>query len=238
MVDLAPNDTLAHVVLQPAEHGAYVDLSAQRGHDALRELCHDLLQPVATIGALLAAAQVETKLPRATKDRLNQVSLEVKRLVELCHHGLDHGAAHAAVALDDVVSQVVATAALTAPGTVHARTQPAVVGGDSTALRRAVANLLDNAIRAAGRGGEVVATVRVDGPWVRVTVADSGAGFGTGASGVAGLGLRIAARVAHDHGGELAVGASVELGGAEVTLSVPAAPPYGGMSGLGGAVTR
>ena len=194
---------------------------AHANREALRELCHDLLQPVSTIAALVAAAHVEVDLQAPTRDRLGQVSAEVKRLVELCRHCLSDEDAYSAVLVHDLAAEVAAGTSLTSPGTVGVRASPAVVYGDATALRRAITNLVENGVRAAGPGGTVLLSVTASGSTVSIAISDSGAGFGTGEHGVAGLGLRIAARVAHAHGGQLTIGESTELGGAEVVLSLP-----------------
>ncbi|MEU9121565.1 HAMP domain-containing sensor histidine kinase [Streptomyces sp. NPDC048506] len=114
--------------------------------------------------------------------------------------------------------------------TVDAR--PTVVTGDPDLLRRAVANLLDNALthgHAPGRPATVDITVTADGT---LTVDDAGPGvspalahslferFHSGADST-GLGLSIASWVAHAHNGTLTVDASAR-GGARFTLKLPA----------------
>ncbi len=51
------------------------------------------------------------------------------------------------------------------------------IEGDKEGLKRAVANLVDNAIRYAPKGSEVVLAVGVDGPWGWVAVKDRGPGI-------------------------------------------------------------
>ncbi len=192
--------------------------------DALRELCHDLLQPAATIGAVVAAMQIEASLPPETRDRLRQVTLEAKVISDLCHSVLYHRDPEPTdVQLDELAAEVGAAAGMNSEGTVSVHRQPSTVRGEPAALRRALWNLVDNARRAAGPDGHVSVTVTAAEGFASVSVADSGGGFGNGQSGVAGLGLRIAARVAEEHGGGLSIGRSDELGGAEVTLTVPCA---------------
>jgi signal transduction histidine kinase len=208
--------------------------AALRQHDVLRELCHDLLQPAATISAVAAAAQLEAELPPATRARLSQVTLEAQRIAELCRHVLRDSVETEAVLLDELAAEVVAAATVTSAGSVRVQgSQSAVVDGDAAALRRALWNLVDNGVRAAGPGGTVTVTVAVVGDWAEMTVADSGGGFGTGHTGLGGFGLGIAARVAREHGGDLSWGRSRDLGGAAVTLAVPVAsavPPERGVS--------
>ena len=99
------------------------------------------------------------------------------------------------------------------------------------AVCRAVLNLLDNAARYAGPGGEVALSARVEGDLLAVTVTDSGPGFPAEAlvragkelytsaareDGHTGWGLCYARQAARDHGGELRLwntdrGAAAEL---------------------------
>ncbi len=113
---------------------------------------------------------------------------------------------------------------------VTVRTEPVVVVADLNLLRRAVANLLGNALvhgHVPDEPAEVELTVTADGT---LTVGDAGPGvpreladslfqrFRSGsASGSSGLGLSIASWIAHAHGGTLDASTSPR-GGARFTL--------------------
>lgn len=108
---------------------------------------------------------------------------------------------------------------------------------DGEAVRRAVLNLLDNAIKHGREGGTVEAGARAEGEDICLSVADDGPGIGprdrkdlfgrfvrgrTDASGT-GLGLHFAEQVAHAHGGRVDL-VSEEGRGCVFTLRLPANP--------------
>jgi len=120
--------------------------------------------------------------------------------------------------------------------------EPLTCTGDQDGIRRAVDNLLTNALRHAPEGSAVAVSVTDDEDCVRVTVRDEGAGFPpeflpvafdrftraddargrgdeTEAAG-AGLGLAIVRSIMVRHGGRATAGNRPD-GGAEVTLRWP-----------------
>ncbi|MFD7326415.1 sensor histidine kinase [Streptomyces sp. NPDC059875] len=136
--------------------------------------------------------------------------------------------------LDQLVEAVVADT----PAEGHrvtVRAEETVVVADPELVRRAVANLLGNAL-AHGHDPGVPADVRIevtrDGT---VTVEDSGPGLPPGVAeslferfrsgaGSTGLGLSIASWVAHAHGGSLSAGRGERDGGARFVLRLPVGP--------------
>ncbi|HSV40492.1 MAG TPA: ATP-binding protein [Nocardioidaceae bacterium] len=89
-------------------------------------------------------------------------------------------------------------------------------------LIRAVRNLVDNAVRAAGDVGTVEVTVRRARGRVVLEVEDDGPGFGV-LKPQTGHGLVCVRQFADRYGGTVKFGRS-NLGGARVSLSVPLAP--------------
>jgi signal transduction histidine kinase len=123
----------------------------------------------------------------------------------------DLGAVVAQVAkLYDGVKRGIAVTADAAPGLPPAR-------ADAAQLRRALINLVDNAVAATSEGGRVRIAVRLADGRARLSVEDDGPGippadrervfdpdFSTKGRG-SGLGLAIVARIAAEHGGSVRV---------------------------------
>lgn len=122
--------------------------------------------------------------------------------------------------------------------TCRASTPLPTVTWDAEAVRRAVLNLLDNAIKHGRQGGRVEAGAFADGEAVCLSVSDDGPGIGrrerkdlfsrfvrgrTEAPGT-GLGLHFAEQIAHAHGGRVDL-VSEEGCGCVFTLRLPACPP-------------
>jgi signal transduction histidine kinase len=117
---------------------------------------------------------------------------------------------------------------------------PVVAEVDNELLERALANLVDNALKFCGPGAQVLLSARSDASRVMLTVQDSGPGIApqeqahlfdrfyqarqstapaTGEGGK-GLGLAIVKRIAELHGGTAAID-SLEGRGTAVTLTLP-----------------
>jgi signal transduction histidine kinase len=190
--------------------------------DAVRELCHDLRQPVATISALVAAAETEPDLPPGVRRWLEQITGESRRISEMIHHVLEDTLAFEPLDAGKAVREVVDWARITYKGrldfVLEIDDEPLVIA-DRVLLRRGFSNLLENAVRAAGPKGSVaVAVGRRDG-WIQVDVSDSGEGDGSPQG--TGLGLRIVERLTRTHYGDLAF-LRAPLGGVRVRLRLPA----------------
>lgn len=119
--------------------------------------------------------------------------------------------------------------------------QPCMIQGDGAQLQTAVVNLIRNAIQAMEAQSVssrqlVLELVRTPGE-LRVVVADSGPGFpedvaeggswellrSTKSTGM-GLGLFLAQTAAANHHGDVHIGRSSQLGGAEVVINLPLSP--------------
>lgn len=116
-----------------------------------------------------------------------------------------------------------------------------VVLGSTSALRRAIASLVDNALAHEHPGGTITLRVRSHGDRVLIDVQDDGVGVAPAAMGTLfdrfshghthtatggprryGIGLALVREIAHAHRGDITV-AQTPGGGATFTLSIPAA---------------
>ena len=200
--------------------------SAERQRRFVADAAHELRSPLARMRAELEVdrAHPDSADPAATRASVLDEAVTLQRLVDdllLLARG-DAGALDVRagpVDLDDVVARQVAEHRGGLPIDTR-QVRPVQVRGDETQLRRAVANLLGNAVRHA-RSTVTVTLTEDDGRAV-LTVADDGPGIpaeerdrvferftrlddARSADGGAGLGLAIARDIAERHGGGLAL---------------------------------
>jgi signal transduction histidine kinase len=208
------------VVIQPQRR------QFRRRHDDLgpggrAELCHDLREPAAAIVMLADAADQESGDPLAVRRRLRQILSQARWLATL----LDASADGDAPRLLDLGGLVVdclepVTVLATASVRVEASVGGPFVEARPIALRRAVANVVANAVRAAGSGGELVVRIQNrDNGDVAIEVEDDGPGFGRIPT-AHGLGLLITEAALRSMGGGLEIAAAAS-GGARVCVRIP-----------------
>ncbi|MFJ9809600.1 sensor histidine kinase [Streptomyces sp. NPDC101158] len=205
----------------------------------LADAAHDLRTPAAALRTLAETALRGETDGAEVHRRTLRLAEGMGRLVDglLTRARLMSGTAvpdRRPLRLDQLVEAVAAEAGESTAGAHRIRVdaEETVVAADPDLLRRAVGNLLGNALthgHAPGALADVLVTVTRDGT---VTVEDAGPGlppevagalferFRSG-SGSTGLGLSIASWVAHAHGGTLTAGSS-EHGGARCVLRLPA----------------
>lgn len=187
----------------------------------VREVVHDMRQPLAAMAALVAAVEGRDDIPPDVRWSLDRIKDQLGHLRELSHRVLDSDGVRCLLAIDELVAEVVSDAEL-----AHGRAiemvgygQAVLVVGDAVSLRRAVSNLLENACRAAGPRWVRVAVSRGDGD-VRVDVSDGGPGFANGPPGSSSLGLTIVHSIARQHGGRVVMD-SANPDGATVSIVLP-----------------
>ena len=198
----------------------------------LRELCHDLSVPAASIKLLAQAAAAESDPGPSVRARLRQIASEAGRITDICGHVLEQPIADNTADLHVLAADVAGSARSRYAGVIELSADAVTAAAHPVAATRILSNIVDNACRAAGPGGRVRLAVRRDGDQATVIVTDSGPGFGHAPSGKASLGLTIVATMVRRSGGTVRMGGS-DCGGTAVTVTLPAALPQGLVPGRG-----
>lgn len=210
------------------------------------DAAHQLRTPLAALKVELSHAERETD-PEQRRLAMQQLGEGVERLARLVHQLLGLARAEPGaltrVAFSDVslgpllrevTTRFVPMALRADVDLGYEELGHATVRGDALLLEEAVSNLIDNALRYAGRGARVTVRLRLDGAHACVEIEDNGPGVpvselphlgarfhrcpGSPAGG-SGLGLSIVREVATLHGGSAAFALD---GGLRVTLTLPA----------------
>jgi signal transduction histidine kinase len=206
-------------------------------------LAHEVRSPMNAIG--LAAQRLERKLQEkgelqalARRVRREVVRLEtiLREFLELAspvsrqRKSVDLGA------LGREVCDLLGAEAEECEVVLEPPAGSASVDADSGAIRRAMINLVRNAVQASPAGGRVSVAVTEDDEEATVSITDEGTGvdpdiqdrifdaFVTGRPSGTGLGLALVRRVAEEHGGIAAL-TNRPSGGAEALLRLPRTAP-------------
>lgn len=205
--------------------------SADRGHGPgseiglrlLRQICHDVRQELAIIQALVELVATKPDMPEQSLRRLDQICGRTSYITEMMQQVIERTASVNDLDLAAFVTDVVADVQLRTETRCQLQASPSRVVADPVLLRRAVLNMLDNAVRAAGHAGFVSVRVSGAGDDVLIDVEDNGPGFGAATPGLASLGLAVVDECARTHGGRVDSGTRRD-GGAFVRLRLPSVP--------------
>lgn len=210
-----PRDDLDEIMIGIDAAASELDGSISRLRLFSQNVAHELRTPLARLRATLEATN---DVPQAALDRTDDVirTLDsVQRIARLSHRP-DPGTL-SAVSLRDVVTLCEDLFAEVATENGQrlqvVLEEPAVVLGDHQLLSQMLANLVENAIRYAGKGAEI--TIRADGR--NLSVHDTGPGFtdeqdmtepfarasNARNKGGTGLGLALVKTIAQYHGAVL-----------------------------------
>jgi signal transduction histidine kinase len=201
----------------------------------LRELCHDLTMPAASIRLLASVAAKESDRDPVLRTRLRQIADEAGRIADICGYFLDPARKAGPCDLRALADGAADSARSRYGGTIEVLAETVSVAAHPVDVVRILANLLDNACRAAGPSGRVRLVVERDGDRARLIVTDSGRGFGHGDPGRASLGLAIVVALVRRSDGALQMDTS-DLGGLAVSVTLPGAACSGTGSAGRGAV--
>jgi signal transduction histidine kinase len=150
------------------------------------QTAHDLRAPMGRLSRALRVAQdaepgeAQASAIVTARVELDRILALMDGLLEIAHAGADGPQGFAEVDIGDVTTRAVElfrAVAEDAGVALIARTGEAVVIGDSVALMRVAANLLDNSIKFTPRGGEVTIETGVEGDTAFLEVTDTGPGI-------------------------------------------------------------
>jgi two-component system sensor histidine kinase CreC len=220
--------------------------------DYVQTLTHELKSPLSAIRG--ASELLQEPMPEADRQRFaGNITREAQRIQELVDRMMELAAIESRRALDKVRSvalpalmeDVAASARTTGAGRgigVKVEIEPAaaaaVVEGDPFLLRRAVANLVDNAVDFSPDGAVVVLSLAARRRTVEIRVRDQGPGIPDYASAKVfekfyslerprhgrrstGLGLAFVRQIAQLHGGRATLANAVDGAGAVAVLMLP-----------------
>jgi len=177
--------------------------------EIVRQFAHDLRQPLAAVITLASAAFADLQAPEPVLQRLRLIAGEaawMAKMVDDLLAGAGDESGIEPVEISALVRDVVASELLTYRGRITVRQvdtdEPRYVMAVNTRLRRALANVLANATRAAGSDGQVEVTERAETCAIVIEVADNGPGFGQ-VERVHGIGLEIAVQMLEECGGRM-----------------------------------
>jgi signal transduction histidine kinase len=190
----------------------------------LRELCHDLIESAASIKLLAIAAGPDAGPDPSVEHRLRLIATEAGRIADICGQVLNLPSRLEPVRLDVLAAEAADRARLRHGGTIEVISDPVTLNIHPAVVVRILNNLLSNACRAAGRGGQVRLLVALDAGRARLSVADSGEGLGRGKAGRTTLGLEIIGSLVLGCGGTVQMGVS-DLGGLCVTITLQCPRP-------------
>jgi two-component system, OmpR family, sensor kinase len=197
------------------------DVSPTAANSSLRELCHDLIEPTATIRWLVRAAAT-TESGQDLRNRLDAIAVAASQIAAICENVLDWPQDGTAARLDVLAGDAAASAQVRYAGVIDVVSQPVTALAPAGDVVRILGNLLTNACRAAGPAGRVRVLVDEADGQARLAIADTGNGPGRAApAGRAGLGLDIVGALVLKHGGSVHLGVS-DLGGLAVSVLLPA----------------
>lgn len=214
----------------------------------LGDVAHELRSPITIVKSHLEAFEdgVWSPTPERIKltvgeiDRLSSLISEIERL-----SSLESGDEHLNYSLSNLSEELEREAATLGPMyrdkalSLQLDIEPGVVAAvDIAKLRRAVENLLQNALRYTDSGGSVTLALKTDGKKAEISVTDSGIGISekdiqyiferfyrtdksrTRESGGMGIGLAIAKAIVEAHGGDITV-ESEEGRGSRFVITLP-----------------
>lgn len=238
-------DHLVRTFNRMAQHVQNVMAEMRQVND---HIAHDLRSPLTRIRGLAESAAIQAvpggenaELAGSIVEECDRLNLVINTMLEIAEaeagmqrHALDSLSAEALVEQAvELFEGVAEDRDITLSRTL---TPVEPLRGDRRRLQRALANLIDNALKYTPAGGHVEVVLSCDAERIKIAVRDTGPGIppdeqqhlferfyrGDRSRHLAGngLGLSLARAVAHAHGGEIRVESSPGVG-STFTLSLP-----------------
>jgi signal transduction histidine kinase len=204
--------------------GAGTRLTREASADVVACLRHDVRQAVAVILTSVCAAEEDQSTCPEARRWLGHIADEARRISRICEHAFRAGDAPRILrSLEEVTLGVIDSTRVVVSTVIDYRASGEDISVDGAAIERALANVIENACRAAGPEGTVRVEInRVGDGGATITVDDNGPGFqALAVEGRAGLGLEVTRRVLDSLGGSLRISQRGPLGGARVQLDLP-----------------
>jgi signal transduction histidine kinase len=195
-----------------------------------RQISHDIHHELATIMLLATLLTDEPDAGPQSRHRARLILGEARWLEQLqrAYENADAPGAHPVdhlepVRIDDVGADVVEAIRSSTLAQVTLTAEKVYGWVNRLALWRAMRNVLDNAVRAAGPKGVVGVRIFAEDGWITIQIDDNGPGFGVGIGTGSALGLDIVQRFVSAAGGQLEITRGF-LGGCCVRLQLPESP--------------
>ncbi|CAN2185032.1 BaeS Signal transduction histidine kinase [Candidatus Nanopelagicaceae bacterium] len=227
--------------------------------DFVANISHELKTPIGALSLLSEAVLSAKDEPASVEKFAGRMQIEAKRLTDLVQEIINLSRLQDSDPLEvatenhvaDLISEAVDLCKTTseAKGISISNTPgpEAVVLGDSEQLIMAIHNLIENAINYSPNNTKVSISSEIQGDIVEITVTDQGIGIPEGEleriferfyrvdparsreTGGTGLGLSIVKHVASNHGGDVKVWSSQNVG-SSFAIRLPIFTPNGGSS--------
>jgi signal transduction histidine kinase len=196
-------------LINPSE----IDLTGSLGSpDKFKALCHDVRHELGVVLALVEVIRGEPDLPDAPRQRLDQVIGVTARLADFLRDAVTTGET-TTVDASATIREAVDNLAFVSRATFVCAIEDGIMfAADAYQTRRAVMNLLDNALRAAGPDGVVAVRLQQKYGCVVLEIEDSGPGMDAAPSGLASMGLSVVQEWVHAVGGRFSIGPSDRAG--------------------------
>ena len=233
--DTGAKDELSRLVQTLNEMLERLDASFHQIRQFSADASHELQTPLTILKGEIEVALRTPRTPNEYQGILTSALEEINRLTRLVEGLLllaraDAGVLrmdHKPVDLVQLIEEAYGQAKILADNRqitlLLKEMEPLTVSGDYDRLRRVLLNLVDNGIKYTPAGGRVMLSLRGEGQWASLRIADSGIGLSpeeqkniferfyrsaearSRAEGGAGLGLCIARSIVEAHGGKIQV---------------------------------